>query len=103
MTAITCCRSVGVAGFLPRQLRRPCAYCLMHVRSSLSVEELARAMNVNRKTLLKRFKRSGWPPPSSLIVWTKLLVAASLLEGGRYSVENAAREAGLQSSTAFRL
>jgi AraC-like DNA-binding protein len=78
------------------------AYCLENAREALTVDELAKALGVDRKTLLNRLTAGALPPPSVLISWCRLFVAARLLEDEVRTVEQVATALGFGSGTALR-
>lgn len=88
---------------LPSSLLGELSYCFNHVHDALTVDALAEASHVSRKTLLHRFSREGWPPPSVVIAWTKLLVAAHHLSHSGRTMDSIAGAVGLPSGTSLRL
>jgi AraC-like DNA-binding protein len=50
-------------------------YCLVHGDKPLTVPAVARAIGVHRNTLVGRLSRSGFPPPSKVIDWVRVLTA----------------------------
>jgi AraC-like DNA-binding protein len=77
-------------------------YCLAHARRNLTVEEVAYALGVRRKTLAERMSAAKFPAPSTVIGWCRLLVAARLLEDPGRSVEQVALQLDFASATALR-
>jgi AraC-like DNA-binding protein len=77
-------------------------YCLEHARRDISVEEVARAMSVHRKTLVDRLKAAHLPSPRAMIGWTRLLVAARMLDDPGRTVEQVALQLDFPSGTALR-
>jgi AraC-like DNA-binding protein len=77
-------------------------YCLEHARRDLSVEEVAQAMGVHRKTLVDRLKAAHLPSPRAMIGWSRLLMAARLLEDPGRTVEQVALKLDFPSGTALR-
>ena len=77
-------------------------YCLENGRRNLSVEELAEALAVHRKTLVDRLNAAGFPSPSSVISWCRLLVASRLLDDPGRSVEQVALLLDFPSGTSLR-
>jgi ActR/RegA family two-component response regulator len=75
-------------------------YCLENGRRALTVEDVAAAMNVHRKTLVDRLSAAGLPTPSSIIAWCRLLVS----RGCRRSAHHWAISAALDfpSGTSMR-
>jgi AraC-like DNA-binding protein len=78
------------------------AYCLEHARESLTVDGLAAALGVDRKTLFNRLTAGALPPPSVLISWCRLFIAAQLLEDEMRTVEQVALALGFGSGKALR-
>ncbi len=70
----------AVATDVPEQARVVVEYCLRHGRRALTVDELARALGMHRKTLWGRLGRAGLPSPERVINWARLLHAAQRLE-----------------------
>ncbi len=77
-------------------------YCLENGRRALTVEEVAAALYVHRKTLVDRLGSAHLPTPSALISWCRLLTAARLLEDPGRSVEQVALLLDFPSGTAMR-
>ena len=77
-------------------------YCLRNSSSPLTVERVARALGVHRKTLVVRCASAGAPPPGTLITWCRLLAAALALEEPGRSVEQVAHSLEFPSGTALR-
>jgi AraC-like DNA-binding protein len=77
-------------------------YCLEHARRDLGVEEVAEALGVHRKTLVDRLNAVQLPLPSSIISWSRLLIAARLLEDPGRTVEQVALLLDFPSGTSLR-
>lgn len=77
-------------------------YCLENGRRALTVEDVADALHVHRKTLVGRLGSAHLPTPSALIAWCRLLVAARLLEDPGRSVEEVALLLDFPSGTSLR-
>jgi AraC-like DNA-binding protein len=77
-------------------------YCLEHSRRDLSVEEVAMAMGVHRKTLVDRLKAAHLPSPRAMIGWCRLLMAARMLDDPGRTVEQVALKLDFPSGTALR-
>ena len=92
----------ALEGTLAPDLRPMADYCLQFPRDDHTVEGLARAMGVDRKTLLNQCDRNGFPPPSAMAMWCRLLLAAALLEATGASVEHVAIQLDFASPSAFR-
>ena len=77
-------------------------YCLEHARRNITVEEVATAMGVHRKTLVDRLKAARLPSPRAMIGWCRLLMAARLLDDPGRTVEQVALKLDFASGTALR-
>lgn len=77
-------------------------YCIAHARNDLTIDDLAAALGVHRRTLTNRLARAGYPSPRITIARSCLLVAAALLEDPSRSIERVALELEYPSPTAFR-
>lgn len=71
-------------------------------RSATSVSEIARAVGVARKTVLRRFVRERLLPPAMMLPWLRLLCATRALEGSTRRVAQVAADFGFGSARAFR-
>jgi AraC-like DNA-binding protein len=78
------------------------AYCLQHAGDALTVQAVAAALAVDRKTLGNRLAAAALPPPRALIAWCRLLCAARWLEHRERSVEQAALVLRFGSGSALR-
>jgi AraC-like DNA-binding protein len=77
-------------------------YCIENGDRPLTVEDVAGALSVHRKTLVERLSGAGLPTPSSMIAWCRLLVTARLLEDPGRSAEQVALVLNFPSSTSLR-
>ena len=77
-------------------------YCLEHARRNITVEEVAAAMGVHRKTLVDRLKAARLPSPRAMIGWSRLLMAARLLDDPGRTIEQVALKLDFASGTALR-
>ena len=77
-------------------------YCLEHSRRNITVEEVAAAMGVHRKTLVDRLKAARLPSPRAMLGWSRLLMAARLLEDPGRTIEQVALKLDFPSGTALR-
>jgi AraC-like DNA-binding protein len=66
------------------------------------VEQVARALNIHRKTLVNHCSAEGFPPPGSVIAWCLLLLTAGLLATPGVTVERIAVQLNFPSATALR-
>ena len=91
-----------LSSLVPPIVRPLVAYCLEHPGDTLAVQRAAAALGVHRKTLVNRMARAGFPSPSALMSWCRLLVAARLLEDPGRPIEQIALGLGFPSGTAYR-
>jgi AraC-like DNA-binding protein len=92
----------GIKGLLPPVLHRVVEYCVHFPRDSHEISRIAAALGVHRKTLVNWCERAKVPPPSTLVTWARLLLAAELLRSPGQSVEHVANTLEFASPTAFR-
>lgn len=93
---------VDLAPLVPPNILPFLRHCLEHARRELTVEEVAAALGVHRKTLVDRLKAANLPSPSSIISWCRILLAARLLEDPGRTVEQVALMLDFPSGTALR-
>jgi AraC-like DNA-binding protein len=77
-------------------------YALANAGQSMTVDDMAQAVGVHRRTLVNRLRTAGFPPPSALVSWCRLIKVGRLLEDDGRSVEQAASTLGFGSATALR-
>ncbi|MCC6319276.1 MAG: helix-turn-helix domain-containing protein [Gemmatimonadaceae bacterium] len=77
-------------------------YCLENGRRALTVEDVASALNVHRKTLVDRLSAAGLPAPSAIIAWCRLMISARLLEDPGRTIEQVALLLDFPSGTSMR-
>jgi AraC-like DNA-binding protein len=87
---------------VPANIAAMIRFCLENGRRALTVEDVAAALNVHRKTLVGRLNAAGLPTPSAIIAWCRLLVSARLLEDPGRSVEQVALMLDFPSGTSMR-
>jgi AraC-like DNA-binding protein len=87
---------------LPASLRGLVEYCVQFPRDSHDIARIATALGVHRKTLVNWCRRAQVPPPSTLITWVRLLLAAELLRSPGQAVERVANTLEFASPTSFR-
>ena len=92
----------AVRDVIPETLMPLTEYCLRYPREDHSVARLARALGVDRKTLLNHTHRHNLVAPSTLAMWCRILLAAALLEATRDPVEHVALSLEFASPSAFR-
>lgn len=88
--------------FVPNSVLPILSFCLDNGRRALTVEEVAAAMNVHRKTLVDRLSSARMPTPSAIIAWCRLMVSARLLEDPGRSIEQVALLLDFPSGTSMR-
>lgn len=64
--------------------------------------DLAAALNLSRRTLLRWSERAGLPPPRKLLAWMRILLACALLDDPGRSVLSVANTAGYASDSGLR-
>jgi AraC-like DNA-binding protein len=95
--------AVGALGSqVPDSLRPIVEYSLRYASASLTPDRLARACGLPRRTLTRRLAAAGLPAPGALVSWTRLCLAASLLEHTTMPVEHVAELAGYPSAVTLR-
>lgn len=104
--AATRCRNEHVWGEIapltPDRVRPIVAYGLKHSHQALTVDGVARALGLHRKTLAERCALAGTLPPQQMLGWCRLLAAAVLLEDRGRLVDHIALELDFPSGGAFR-
>ncbi len=90
-----------IADLVPQNVGTMIRYCLENGRRPLTVEEVASALGVHRKTLVDRLSHVGMTP-SAVISWCRLLVSAKLLEDPGHTVEQVALLLDFPSGTSMR-
>ena len=88
--------------YAPSLVRPILAYAIAHADEAVSVQDIATGVGVHRKTVLNRLMAAGFPAPSALVSWCRLIVAARLLEDPGRSVEQVAHALRFGSATALR-
>lgn len=89
-------------GDVPSSILPLLRFCLENGRRALTVEDVAEALGVHRKTLVDRLNAAGMPAPSAIISWCRLLVSARLLEDPGRSIEQVALLLDFPSGTSMR-
>ena len=76
-------------------------HCTLFAHQRLTVTGLARALGVSQRTLNRGTHRAGWPAPSDLIVWGRIL-RAGIIHSRRYGdAADVARLAGFRNAQAL--
>lgn len=91
-----------ISASLPKDAARLVRYCLEHATESPSVDDIASALGVHRRTLVNRMQQAMLPPPSELWAWSRVLLSARYLEVAGRSVEWVAHAVGYPSANALR-
>ena len=106
LEAATRCRNQAVwsdvAPITPDRVRPLVAYGLRHAHEALTVDAVARALGLHRKTLAERCMLSRSLPPQLMLGWCRMMAAAVLLEDRGRLVDHIALELDFASGTAFR-
>ena len=103
--ATTGCRRVAdralalVDGRLDHTPRPILEFCLVHAASDPSVEAVAAAVGVSRKTVAARLAAAGLPPAGTLVCWGRVLLAAWWLQHDGRAVERVAHALGFADGT----
>jgi AraC-like DNA-binding protein len=87
---------------LPPRIRPLVEYCLTNPTDAHSVERVAQALGIHRKTLVNQCKAEGFPPPGVVIAWCLILLTAALLAAPGATVERIAQQLNFPCSTALR-
>lgn len=87
---------------IPASARPVLEYGLRYAQEPLRVASVARALNVNRKTLYWWCTEAGIMAPQRIFAWCRLLAAAALLEDVGRPVDHVALELDFPSGTALR-
>lgn len=77
-------------------------FCIDQAHGLPRVEAVARAVGLTPRALAYQLKRSGLPPVSTLVMWSKALVASYRLERSSEPVAVIARSLGFASGSALR-
>jgi AraC-like DNA-binding protein len=76
-------------------------HCTLFAHQRLSVASLTRALGVSRRTLNRATHRAGWPSPSDMIGWGRVLRASVIRRREHDDVADVARLAGFRNSQAL--
>jgi AraC-like DNA-binding protein len=77
-------------------------YAIEHSAVDVSVDDAARDLGVDRKTLTNWLARAGAPRAREFLSWVRLVVAAQLLSDPRRTAENVALALDFPSGTSLR-
>jgi AraC-like DNA-binding protein len=92
----------ALAPCLPSRLQPFLESALGYPEKACTVSAIARMLGVHRKTLFNQCIESQLPPPSELLIWCRLLLAAHLLAVTLRTVESVALELQFPSDTSLR-
>ncbi len=91
-----------MAPCLPSTLHALLRYAIGRRADAPSVDDAARALGVDRKTLFNWLRPCGQVGPREFINWIRLSIAVGMLEDPRRTAEQVALELGFASGAAFR-
>jgi AraC-like DNA-binding protein len=78
------------------------SYCLTRAHLPISIHGAAKALGIDRRTLVRRLERAGLPQPRRIAGWCRVIAAARLLDEPIYTLEEAALRLDFPSGTALR-
>ena len=90
-----------LAELTPATMTEVLRRCTSLAHRRLAVGTLASALGVSRRTLNRTTRRAGWPPPSELIMWGRLLRASAMHWHGAATPASIARRAGFRDPAAL--
>ncbi|HXC26216.1 MAG TPA: helix-turn-helix domain-containing protein [Gemmatimonadaceae bacterium] len=93
---------VAIRDFVPDHLWEFFHFCIANARQAVDVDGAVIRMRRSRKTLSNWLQLAQLPPPARIIGWTRVLVAARMLEDTTRSTEKVARELHFMSGTSLR-
>jgi AraC-like DNA-binding protein len=91
-----------VAQLIPARVSDIVDFCLDHGGHSLNVAQLAHALGIDRRTIVRRLTEAHLPGPQELIGWCRILLAARLLDDPARSIEHIAFALDFPSAGAMR-
>jgi AraC-like DNA-binding protein len=77
-------------------------YCLQNPEDAHTVEQVAQALGLHRKTLANYCKAEGFAPPGTMVAWCLILLTTALLATPGITVERIAMQLNFPSGTALR-
>ncbi|HEX6533115.1 MAG TPA: helix-turn-helix domain-containing protein [Gemmatimonadaceae bacterium] len=93
-------RQLGPA--LPRRVRPVVEYCLANAKASITVDEIAAALGMPRKTLARQLAQAGLPSPKRLVAWGRVFIAAQMMQDQARSIDRIAQDLDFPSTAALR-
>jgi AraC-like DNA-binding protein len=92
----------ALADDVPSALLPLFEFCLAYPDRATSVQAVAHALGVHRKTLVNYCAQASLPPPSAILAWCRRLLVGHLLETPGRTVEGIALRVDFASATALR-
>lgn len=77
--------------------------CARHAHRAMSVSDLSHLIGIPRRTLSRRARSAGWPPPAELIEWGRLLRASVMQWRESSSLIALARASGFVTASSLTL
>jgi transcriptional regulator GlxA family with amidase domain len=77
-------------------------HCLAQADDAPTVERVAQALGVSRRSLHKWLARDRLPAPATILVWSRLIRAAVVADGGKLSLERIVLQLGFGSTATLR-
>jgi transcriptional regulator GlxA family with amidase domain len=93
---------VALQGLIPDHLRDFFLFCIKNAHRAVDVDSAVIRLRRSRKTLSNWLAVAHLPPPARILGWTRVLIAARMLEDTTRSTEKVARELHFMSGTALR-
>jgi transcriptional regulator GlxA family with amidase domain len=84
------------------RIQHALAYAKTHLRSALSVEDLAEAANLSPRQFSRAFRKETGRSPAKAVETLRVEAARALIEQGRLSVDVVARETGFSDRDRMR-
>jgi len=84
------------------QVRDAESYLQSHFQRGVSIDELARAVNMSSRNLIRRFKAATGRVPGEYLQALRVAAARELLEGGAASVQEICTQIGYEDLAFFR-
>jgi AraC-like DNA-binding protein len=81
---------------------RVLTHCVVQAHSRLNVSDVAANFHISRRSLTRRLRDGGWPPPLEVIEWGRFLRASLMQWRGTSGNISLSRAAGFSSPSAMR-
>ena len=88
-----------LSALMPEPIRPVFIMALERAGEPIDVERLSAAFGITRQTLRNRLLHYGLPGPQTFLVWTRLLVAGSLLGGRGRTLDSVAMQLNFSSAS----